>query len=108
MTNSATDGWKVLDGTAAFGDTGREIGTGEFKMPTEDINANYYPYGWQEINYDDSNWSTTLDKGPITDENSRILTPYSAENTLRSVSYTHLLSLKNKKNKSLKKQRKSL
>ncbi len=85
LTNSATDGWKVLDGTAAFGDTGREIGTGEFKMPTEDINANYYPYGWQEINYDDSNWSTTLDKGPITDENSRILTPYSAENTLRFV-----------------------
>ena len=59
--------------------------TGEFKVPTEDINANYYPYGWQEINYDDSNWSTTLDKGPITDENSRILTPYSAENTLRFV-----------------------
>ena len=26
LTNSATDGWKVLDGTAAFGDTGREIG----------------------------------------------------------------------------------
>lgn len=62
----ATDSaWKVLDGTAAYGDDGTSIGTGYYTAMAENIDANHYPYGWDLPGYDDSSWTAPGIKNAI-------------------------------------------
>ncbi len=81
LVNSADGTWKALDGTNIFGDNGKSIGTGYFNAAAENINANLFPYGWNEPGYDDSAWTTPVDKGAIV--GSYELNPYDADNVNR-------------------------
>lgn len=89
LTNSGTDdsGWKTLDGTQAFGDKGDGIGTGYVTLLHENINANEYPTGWNEADFDDSTWAPAKVNTSVADASSgkegRVLYPYSSENPLR-------------------------
>ena len=75
------DGWKSLDGTDIFGDDGYSIGTSYFNANAENINANLFPYGWDEPGFDETGWNAVEDKGAIVDSFS--LTPYDADNVDR-------------------------
>lgn len=57
--------WKVLDGTKAYGDNGESIGTKYYTAMAENIDANYYPYGWDLPGYDDYSWSEPEVKSQI-------------------------------------------
>lgn len=82
LTNSgaADSTWKAMDGTASFGN-GANIGTGFFSASVENINAIYFPFGWNSIGYDDSSWTMPLKKGDIAGK--RQLAPYDSENVKR-------------------------
>ena len=58
--------WKVLDGTYAYGDNGTSVGTNYYTAMAENINANYYPYGWDLAAFDDDAWAAPAVKGAIT------------------------------------------
>lgn len=81
------DQWKTLDGTNAFADDGSSIGTGWVQVLHDNFNAKYYPYGWQNVDYDDSEWATTHKTFTIaentTGTSGNVLYPFSAENALR-------------------------
>lgn len=91
--------WKVLDGTIAFGDTGRTIHSefDYFIMCAEDINVNAYPslektngsiITWRDADFDDKEWSRPEIGEEIThtnDDKSRVLCSYPSENTIRVV-----------------------
>lgn len=89
LTNSGAEGsgWKTLDGTQAFGDEGTTIGTGYVQLFHENINANEYPTGWNEVDFDDSKWApaqvTTTIADAANGTSGRVLYPYSSENPLR-------------------------
>ncbi|MBS5387755.1 MAG: family 78 glycoside hydrolase catalytic domain [Clostridiales bacterium] len=89
VTNSSVEdsGWKTLDGTQAFGDKGDGIGTGYVTLLHENINANAYPFGWNEVDFDDSEWAPAQVNSPVADAASgtsgRVLYPFSSENALR-------------------------
>lgn len=57
--------WKVLDGTYAYGDNGTSAGTNYYTAMAENINANYYPYGWDMTGYDDTEWAAPKTKTAI-------------------------------------------
>ena len=83
LLNTGSDymDWKVLDGTNAFGDNGTSIGTGYFTAAAENINAAVFPYGWDQVGYDDSAWSVPVRGGNIV--GSYTLEPYTADNVKR-------------------------
>ena len=83
ITNSGVEkyGWKVKDGTGAFGDDGTSIGTGYYTAAAQNINANLYPFGWDEPGYNDSEWETPKNQGEIV--NNYSLSPYDADNVYR-------------------------
>ena len=83
VVNSGRDKeeWTSLDGTNIFGDDGTNIGTGYFFAAAENINANLFPYGWDEPGFDDTSWNSVVDRGAIVGSYS--LTPYSADNVQR-------------------------
>lgn len=89
LTNSGVEGsgWKTLDGTNAFGDKGDGITTGYVTLLHENINANEYPAGWNEVDFDDSEWAPAQVNTAVADVTSgtsgRVLYPYSSENPLR-------------------------
>ncbi len=57
--------WKAFDGNAAIVDQGNS-GHGSYQYtPREGINANYYPFGWNEVGFDDSAWHNAVEKEPI-------------------------------------------
>jgi alpha-L-rhamnosidase len=91
LTNSGTEdsGWKALDGTAAFGRTGRTIGTSYFQMPAEDMDIRRYPADWNTVDFDDSLWEKADRGKPVADavrgKTGRVLTPYPSENTVRTL-----------------------
>ena len=91
LTNSGVEnsGWKTLDGTNAFGDDGSGIGTGYVTLLHDNINAEKYPTGWQEADYDDSKWAPAVIKNQVADSASgtsgRVLYPYTSENVLREI-----------------------
>ena len=91
LTNSGTEdsNWKALDGTAAFGRSGRTIGTSYFQMPAEDMDVRRYPAGWNTVNFDDSLWGKADRGKPVADavrgKTGRVLTPYPSENTIRTL-----------------------
>ncbi len=92
VTNSSVpnSGWKMLDGSYAFGDTGLTIETGYVSLLYENINANHYPAGWEGSDFDDSHWLSAQTSSPVADKTQgttgRVLTPYGSENTLRILS----------------------
>ena len=89
LTNSGVEnsGWKTLDGTNAFGDDGSGIGTGYVTLLHDNINAEKYPAGWQNADYDDSKWASAVIKNQVADSatgtSGRVLYPYTSENVLR-------------------------
>lgn len=89
LTNSGVEdsGWKTLDGTNAFGDDGSGIGTGYVTLLHDNINAEKYPTGWQDADFDDSKWAPAVIKNKVADSASgtsgRVLYPYTSENVLR-------------------------
>ena len=89
LTNSGVEnsGWKTLDGTNAFGDDGSGIGTGYVTLLHDNINAEKYPAGWQNADYDDSKWASAVIKNQVADSatgtSGRVLYPYTSENELR-------------------------
>ena len=86
LTNSADGTWKALDATDAFGDKGETISAGGcFSMPKENIDVAKYPSDWHEVKFDDSAWETPIIRENLIENSTRILTPYSAENTLRFI-----------------------
>lgn len=87
LTNSGVEnsGWKTLDGTNAFGDDGSGIGTGYVTLLHDNINAEKYPAGWQNADYDDSKWASAVIKNQVADSatgtSGRVLYPYTSEKT---------------------------
>ncbi|MCO7124719.1 glycoside hydrolase family 78 protein [Sporolactobacillus shoreicorticis] len=79
--------WKSLDGSPAFGFAGRTIGTQYFSMPAEDIDANTYPFGWEDRNFDDSAWFPAVSVKMIYDQITEVFQPFPSENTLRKVTH---------------------
>lgn len=65
-TIKTDDTWRVLDGAKAYGYNGESIGTTYYTAMAENIDANYYPYGWNMAGYDDSSWSAPEIKTQIT------------------------------------------
>lgn len=57
--------WKSMSGSRAYGDGGNS-GTSYFYAPRENINANYYPYGWNDVGFNDDSWTNSLEKPAIT------------------------------------------
>lgn len=75
--------WQTLDGSSAFGDNGTLIRSQYFGMMQENMNANAYPTGFSEPDYDDANWQSALVvSSPFINEK-ELLLPFSAENTYR-------------------------
>lgn len=89
LTNSgkADSGWKTLDGTSAFGDTGNYITTGYVSIFHDNINMNAYPTGWNEASFDDSDWQAAKLSAKVaenkTGTSGRVLYPSQSENALR-------------------------
>lgn len=85
VVNSGRDAdrWKAFDGTAAFGDNGKSVGTGYYKQAAENIDATKYPFGWNMVDFNDLGWKSAATAGPIIDANEEKLTPYMSENTTR-------------------------
>ncbi len=89
LTNSGTEdsGWKALDGTNAFGDTGDLITTGYVSLFHDNVNMNKYPAGWKEADFDDSGWQEAQVNAAVADRKTgttgRVLYPNSSENALR-------------------------
>lgn len=83
LTNSGAAGstWKAKDGTAAFGSEENDIGTNYFSAGAENINANNYPFGWNEPDYDDSLWTAPESKGAIV--GTYDLAPYDSDKVKR-------------------------
>ncbi|WP_343246523.1 family 78 glycoside hydrolase catalytic domain [Diplocloster hominis] len=83
------DSWKTFDGTNAFGDDGSGITTGYVTLMHDNYNANEYPTGWQEVEFDDSKWSTQHKTFEVATDKSgtqgNVLYPFSSENALRVV-----------------------
>lgn len=81
------DQWKTLDGTNAFGDDGSGIGTGYVQVLHDNYNAKFYPFGWQNVDYDDTEWSTSHKTFTLADHTTgttgAVLYPFSSENALR-------------------------
>ncbi len=89
LTNSGAQnsGWKMLDGTAAFGDRGATIETGYVSLLHDNVDMNHYPTDWSTVGYNDSAWKPATTNGAVAEHTSgtsgRVLTPYCSENTLR-------------------------
>ena len=59
--------------------------TGYYSVPMENINTNYYPYGFKEATYDASAWNTAVENlydSTITDGYYIELKPYQSENVM--------------------------
>ncbi|MBQ5474103.1 MAG: family 78 glycoside hydrolase catalytic domain, partial [Lachnospiraceae bacterium] len=59
--------------------------TGYYSVPMENINTNYYPYGFKEATYDVSAWNTAVENlydSTITDGYYIELKPYQSENVM--------------------------
>ena len=82
-TGNPAYGWKVKDGTNAFGDNGTggnggSIGTGYFTADAQNLNANAWPFGWNEPGFaEDASWTAPEDRGNIV--GSYDLAPYTAD-----------------------------
>lgn len=92
LTNSSVSasGWKTLDGTDAFADDGSLITTGYVSILHDNYNANAYPTGFYEADFDDSAWQdaqvnykTADHASGVYNDGSSVLYPYPAENVLR-------------------------
>lgn len=87
LTHTGDGGWKTLDGSAAFGDTGRSVGTQYFAMEAEDIDAHVYPEGWSNSIFDDSDWLPAVPVQNIHDPEKEAFLPFPSENTLRVLTH---------------------
>lgn len=77
--------WKALDGSTAFGDYGVKIRSLYFGMPSDNIDMDFYPTGWDQTEFDDSAWPTaTINEAEMVN-NEEVLVPYRSENTLRKL-----------------------
>lgn len=85
LTHTGDGMWKALDGTIAFGNKGRTIGTQYFIMNAEDIDAKSYPFGWAEKDFDDSGWSSLIPVQSFYDPEKEVLCSFPSENTLRII-----------------------
>ncbi|MEI3229377.1 MAG: family 78 glycoside hydrolase catalytic domain [Lachnospiraceae bacterium] len=94
LTNSSVDnsGWKTLDGTKAFADDGSRITTGYVSILHDNYDAEYYPTGFYDTEFDDSAWNDAQVTYQSADhaygvysDGSSVLYPYPAENVLRIV-----------------------
>ncbi len=56
--------WKSLSGDYAFPSAG-SIGTSYFAAPKENLNARYFPYGFDAPGFDDSSWQNAGEKAAI-------------------------------------------
>lgn len=89
LTNSSADnsGWKMLDGSQAFGDRGATIETSYVSLLHDNINMNYYDSDWATVGFDDAVWQSARVSCAVAEKTSgtsgRVLTPFCSENTLR-------------------------
>ncbi len=59
------DDFKVLDGTTIFGEN-NSLGNGSYYvLAAENIDANIYPYGFDQPGFDDSKWADPVSKGQV-------------------------------------------
>lgn len=70
LVNSGRDAssWRYLDGTAVFGESGT-VGTSYYVQSRENIDATLYPFGWDNIGFDDSAWLPVNSAGSFTADN---------------------------------------
>lgn len=84
LTNSGNSdsGWKTKDGTNAFGDGSRSIGTSYFNAAAQDINMCAYPEGFSTTEFEeDYTWLTPTYQTNIV--SGYTLSPYPGEATSR-------------------------
>lgn len=79
------DSWKSFAGNSAFPYTGdvhdaEAISWVGFKYPFENVKAENYPSGFQEINFNDSKWQYSNIKPPL-----KNLVGYPAENLKKEI-----------------------
>jgi hypothetical protein len=63
LTDTGDDAfdWKFLAGNLVFREkSATDIGTGYYSALSEDIDATIYPFGWNDLGYNDANWKDTL------------------------------------------------
>ncbi|WP_283680285.1 family 78 glycoside hydrolase catalytic domain [Lentilactobacillus sp. Marseille-Q4993] len=77
------ENWKSLDGSSAFGDFGVKIRSIYFGMISENVDMNYYPTGWQNVDFNDSSWAdAAINPEPLVNDDEK-LEPFESENTYR-------------------------
>lgn len=64
LDNSGLSGWKAYGGNKSFG-IDNSLGTGYYVAHANNIESNEYPFGFYNLNYDDSGWALAEVVGPI-------------------------------------------
>lgn len=78
--------WKAFDATNAYTDNGTKIRSQYFGMPAENVNTNFYPSGWMDNDFNDSDWfNAQVIERDLVDQAKEVLKPYTSENTGRFV-----------------------
>ena len=57
--------WRAMDGGATYVDGGNAGHDSYYYAPREFIDANRYPFGWAEPNFDDSRWPRAVEREAI-------------------------------------------
>lgn len=80
LLNSARDAeaFRALDGKAAFCPD-QSIGTGYFKAEAENINAEQYPFGFENVDFDASAWHPAVLREDLEISGERLLAPYPSD-----------------------------
>lgn len=79
LANSGDDNneWKVLSGDNIYRNEVNSIGTSYYYASAENIDGRIYPFGWNEVDYDDAQWDEPIYTDIFLDKE---LVPYPSEN----------------------------
>lgn len=89
VANSARDisEWKALNGVDSFGDTGDYTSSGYLAILRENIDTNYYPMGFYNVDFDDTSWDipevSSVIYDSINGNRGKLLKAYPSENIER-------------------------
>lgn len=79
-------GWQVKDGTSAFGDNGKSLGTVYYFVSAQNINELAFPNNWDKPGYKatyQAGWTTPISMGNYLDTSKNKLLAYPSENVKR-------------------------
>lgn len=74
--------WQTLDANGVFGYQGKSIAS-YYQASPENLNGAAYPYGWNQLDFNASEWKTPANTGDIEANNQGRLTPYPSGNMTR-------------------------